>query len=155
MWWDGYWDNKGHRRGCMCWGHGGTRKPDVPLPAQASDFVMSDMLVATTLLSYGSATRATGWPIWKVVRDKAGNYYNQKNKGLVQQESMIANRCAFKLKGTWATATTMLIAYVQYDNLLMIDQNRTLAFDGIVWCWAGRFRGPDEGSQGGGYLCHQ
>ena len=36
-------------------------------------------------------------------------------------------------------ATTTLIAYAQYDNLVVIDTNHTVTFDYNAWCLAGNF----------------
>ena len=43
-------------------------------------------------------------------------------------------------------ATTTLIAYAQYDNLVVVDAYRTVTFDYNVWCWAGNLRMPSRES---------
>ena len=42
--------------------------------------------------------------------------------------------------------TTTLIAYAQYENLVVVDAYHTVTFDYNMWCWASNFRRPSGGS---------
>ena len=39
-------------------------------------------------------------------------------------------------------ATTMIIAYAQYDDLVLVNFYCTVTFDRNTWCMAGSFRRP-------------